>query len=176
MKSPKEMEVRPVNRKQALECYALWHYLKDKPMLASESWGAFFDGVLLGAISYGVPSGHSLAGYWTRETQAGWWEIKRLAMSPECPRNSESWFIGKTIKLLRAAHVVRGIVTYADTGQGHTGTIYKAAGFFNCGLTAKKKNATAFMVDGKVQRSGKTKGMPGRWVAIPRKWRFIKNL
>jgi len=126
--------------------------------------------VLEGAISYGPPNATDLEGCWTRHTQGQWWEIKRLAMSPKCPRNSESRFIAITIKMLRKLAAVRGIVTYADDGQGHVGTIYKASGFKSIGMTAAKKD---FWVNGTIQQRGKTRGVKGEWRPRTRKWLFV---
>jgi hypothetical protein len=115
-----------------------------------------------------------MKGYWDRESQSGWYEIKRLAMSPSCPRNSESRFIGKTITLLRKRCIVRGIVTYADSGVGHTGIIYRASGFQYMGLTTPK---TDFWVgDVNVgQRRGGIRGKAGEWRPRSRKHLFIKR-
>jgi hypothetical protein len=118
--------------------YRKWHYLSDTLFLSQVNFGAYFNGHLEGAISFGAPNATELDGYWDRTTQFGWHEIKRLVMSPACPRNSESRMIGRTISMLRKRCIVHGIVTYADTSQGHIGTIYKASGFKYLGLTSPK--------------------------------------
>jgi hypothetical protein len=125
-----------------------------------------------GAISYGPPNATDLAGYWDRHTQGQWWEIKRLVMSPICPKNSESRFIAITIKMLRKMVEVKGVVTYADDGQGHQGTIYKASGFKPLGMAAQKND---FWVNGRIQQRGKTKGVDGEWRPRSRKWLFVKT-
>lgn len=152
--------------------YRRWHYLGDQGFISQINFGAYFDQVMEGAISYGPPNATDLDGYWTRHTQGQWWEIKRLVMSPKCPKNSESRFIAITMKLLRKLAVVRGVVTYADDSQGHVGTIYKASGFTSLGMTAAKND---FWVDGKVQQRGKTKGVEGEWKPRSRKWLFVRR-
>lgn len=111
-------------------------------------------------------------GYFDRYTQDGWWEIKRLAMTDDCPKNSESRFIAISIKLLIKSHKVKGIVTLADDGVGHCGTIYKASGFDYLGLSSPKKD---FYVDGKIQQRGKTKGVDGEWRDRSIKHKYIKT-
>jgi len=142
--------------------------------LSQVNFGAYFDGLLEGAISFGPLSAPEMKGYWDRKTQFGWYEIKRLAMSPSCPHNSESRFIGRTISLLRKRCSVKGIVTYADAGYGHVGTIYKAAGFRYLGLTAAK---TDFWVGNENvgQRRGGIRGKIGEWRPRSRKHLFIKT-
>jgi hypothetical protein len=140
--SPLQLRFEVVNVNTAAIAYRQWHYLSDVGFMSQINFGAYFNGILHGAVSYGPLSAPELTGYWdrSRKSQFGWYEIKRLAMSPDCPRNSESRFIGKTILLLRKRCVVKGIVTYADTAQGHVGTIYKATGFLNAGLTVARKD------------------------------------
>ena len=152
--------------------YKQWHYLGDTSFISKINFGAYFNQILEGAISYGPPNATELEGYWDRHTQANWWEIKRLVLSPKCPKNSESRFIAITLKLLCRLASVRGVVTYADDAQGHVGTIYKASGFLSLGMTAPKND---FWVNGKIQQRGKTKGVDGEWRPRSRKWLFIKE-
>lgn len=167
-----QLNLRIIPSSLALNLYAKWHYLKDTPFPGSIHFGIFFDSQWLGAISYGPPSATNFHPYWTIETQKGWWDIKRLALSPCCPKNSESRVIAISIRLLRRAEIVKGVITYADTAQGHQGTIYKAAGFTPLGLSDEKCD---FVIDGVIQQRGKTKGKDGQWIARSRKYVFIKE-
>jgi hypothetical protein len=163
---------KEVEPKTASDVYKRWHYLKDQGFISTINFGVYYKDVLLGAISFGPPNATDLKGYWNRNTQKGWYEIKRLALSPDCPKNSESRCIAITIKLLKKNIDIKGIVTYADDGQGHVGTIYKASGFKSLGLTKAKSD---FWVNGKIQQRGKTKGIFGIWKTRSRKWLFIKT-
>lgn len=167
-----QLRFREIGANTAAIAYQRWHYLGDQGFISQINFGAYHNQVMEGAISYGPPNATDLDGYWTRHTQGQWWEIKRLVMSPKCPKNSESRFIAITMKMLRKLAVVRGVVTYADDGQGHVGTIYKAAGFQPLGLTDQKCD---FWVDGKIQQRGKTKGVNGEWKPRSRKWLFVKR-
>jgi len=158
--------------KTAMIAYRNWHYLGDCEFISQVSYGAYWEQRLQGAITYGPPNATDLKGHWNRQTQDEWYEIKRLALSPVCPRNSESRFIGVTIRMLRKMMPVRGIVSYADDAQGHKGTIYKASGFQSLGMTSPKKD---FWVDGKIQQRGRTKGVEGEWRERSRKWLFVKE-
>jgi hypothetical protein len=71
---------------------------------------------------------------------------------------------------------LKGVITYADTAYGHTGTIYKACNFKQHGLTAQK---TDLFVDGKPV--GKSKGVKyselgGEWRKRSRKYLFSYSL
>jgi hypothetical protein len=171
--SPLQLQLKLIPAQLALNIYRKWHYLKGISFISAVNLGAFFDGAYHGAISYGPPNATELADCFDRKTQDGWWEIKRFALSPRCQRNSESRMIGISIKLLRRMEYVKGIVTYADSQQGHDGGIYKATGFTYMGLTELKKD---FVMNGVIQQRGRTKGLDGTWVPRSQKHLFVKRL
>jgi hypothetical protein len=166
-----QLHLKLIRSQLALNIYAQWHYLGSTSFIGSIHFGVWFEGQWLGAISYGPPSAMDFDPYWTRTTQAGWWDIKRLALSPRCPKNSESRIIAISIRLLRGMELVRGIITYADTAQNHEGIIYKAAGFQALGLSDQKCD---YVIDGSVQQRGSVKGKNGQWIPRSRKFVFIK--
>jgi hypothetical protein len=61
--------------------------------------------------------------------------LTRLWLSDELPKNSESRFIGVVLRSLRKFTSLRFLVSYADPGQGHLGTIYQATGWVYTGLS-----------------------------------------
>jgi len=149
----------------AVQCYERWHYLGRQLFMSSINYGVFFENRLLGCISYGVPNAMNIKGLFTKNDQFGWYEIKRLALSPDCPKNSESRVIGISKKMFIKQYHVKGIVTYADSGVGHTGIIYRASGFTYIGLTAPK---TDLFINGK--KVGK-KGQYHRGKKEEEEWR-----
>ena len=66
-------------------------------------------------------------------------ELRRLCTVDDTPKNTESYFIGQTLKYLLKNTNVKTIIAYADPEYGHTGTIYKASNFELIGKTAKGK-------------------------------------
>jgi hypothetical protein len=67
-------------------------------------------------------------------------EIRRMALLDSCPKNSESWFLGKALRWLRDHTDAENILSYADGFVGHKGTIYKASNFKLVGTTAPSKH------------------------------------
>jgi hypothetical protein len=59
-------------------------------------------------------------------------------MSDVCPKNSESRFIGWTLRTLRAVRPSLILVSYADTAQKHLGIVYRATGWNYTGLSDKR--------------------------------------
>ena len=169
--SPLQMQIRMINNLTAKNAYKKWHYLKDQDFIGMYNFGAYYDGLLGGAISFGPPSAEeTIQGLFGHKDQNGYFEIKRLAMNDNWPKNSESRFISVSLKLLNKMTEVKGIITYADTSVGHTGTIYKATGFKYKGLTSPKKD---YWVMGKIQQRGKIRGN-GEWRERSQKHLFYK--
>lgn len=66
-------------------------------------------------------------------------ELRRLVLVDDTPKNSESFFIGRTLRWLKANTPVTTIVSYADPNYGHSGVIYRATNFEHVGMTAPGK-------------------------------------
>lgn len=56
-------------------------------------------------------------------------ELRRLCCVDDTPKNAESFFIGRSLKLLKKEWNGKIVVSYADKEYGHTGIIYKASNF-----------------------------------------------
>jgi hypothetical protein len=54
------------------------------------------------------------------------------------PKNAASFLISKSIGLIRRDGRWDYLITYADEGQGHTGTIYRATNWEYKGLTTSE--------------------------------------
>ena len=167
-----QLRLKEINKLTASNFYKRWHYLGETDFISTINYGAYYDGWLVGVISYGSPNAKKMRGLYDENTQDGWWEIKRLAMTDDMPKNSESRFIAISTKLLRKSFKVVGMITLADDGVGHTGTIYRASGFEYKGLTAKKSD---YVKDGKKVQRGKVSGTGGEWVDRSQKHLFVKQ-
>ena len=64
----------------------------------------------------------------------------------DTPTNTESFFIGKTLRWIKQNTNIEVIVSYADLEQGHEGVIYKATNFH---LLGQSGGGRVLMVDGK---------------------------
>lgn len=102
-------------------------------------FGAFLDGKLHGVLSYG----NSMDKRKTMQLVdgTGWnefIELNRMAFDDYLPRNSESYCIGATLRMIKkqAPHI-KWVISFADGAQCGDGTIYRASNFV---LTGIKKN------------------------------------
>jgi len=67
-------------------------------------------------------------------------ELCRLVLLDECPKNSESRFIGWCIRWLKKNTDLSALISFADPTRGHRGTIYHATNWTYCGLQKKDRN------------------------------------
>ena len=93
------------------------------------------DGEMVGVIMYGSPASPSLCkGICGEDEKDNVIELTRLWIKDEVGKNAESFLIGNTMK--RVGKDI--IVSFADTNQGHLGTIYQATNGIYTGLSAKR--------------------------------------
>jgi hypothetical protein len=94
-------------------------------------FGAFLDGKLHGVLSYG--NSMDKRKVMTLVEGTGWnefLELNRMAFDDYLPRNSESYCIGATLRMIRkqAPHI-KWVISFADGAQCGDGTIYRASNF-----------------------------------------------
>jgi len=56
-------------------------------------------------------------------------ELRRMVLHPDCPKNTASYFLSKTIWWLKKNTDISIVYTFADQTVEHTGTCYKASNF-----------------------------------------------
>ena len=66
-------------------------------------------------------------------------ELKRLVCIDDTPKNTESYFIGWTLRWLQRNTDLEMIISYADKTFGHEGVVYKATNFECMGETSAGK-------------------------------------
>ena len=97
---------------------------------------------MAGVIVYGTPSSSPLRkGICGEDESFNVIELTRLWIEDGTPKNTESFLIGNTLKLLDKEIVV----SFAEIQQGHVGTVYQATNWVYTGLSAKRTN---WQVDG----------------------------
>ncbi len=114
-----------------------WHYSKNATGgTYLYSFGLFHQGFLIGACLYGPVAMRNVAQKYV-EQEKDLIELRRLCCIDKTPKNTESYFVGKTIRWLKKNSKLKKIISYADPHYGHEGTIYKASNFTYLGLTGK---------------------------------------
>jgi hypothetical protein len=109
-------------------------------------------------------------------------ELARLWIDDNVPRNAETWFIAQSVKIVRRRFPgLSYLVSYADPSAGHRGTIYKAANWTADGMTdAGRKTPRCDYVDERGKKYSRRSHVPHGSVIsrVPRvsKFRFVYRL
>ena len=177
-----DFKIKRIEKKEAGTILLKFHYLKDisKGFKSGYNYGLFKEDVLLGVIIFtGFPVPELAKGMLglKRDEQYGLFELSRLCLEPTIQKkehNLASWFVSRSIKLLKNDTDVKVILSYADANF-HEGTVYRACNFKYYGLSAEKKDFWIKQRDGTfIKHSrGKVKGIDGEWRPRSRKHRFV---
>jgi len=135
----KEWVVRPISIITARVLVEKFHY-----SCSASNTGVYFHGLFKRGSDFFDSDCMGVA-WWLPPTKVaaistfnGEWRkvlsLTRLALDPQCPKNSASFLLSKSIKMIDT-NKWHCLVTYADTWQNHTGIIYKATNWEYLGVT-----------------------------------------
>jgi len=118
-----------------------WHYSKSINGCSTSYCYRMFDAnkLMVGAMFYGPMA---MAGQYKRfsDNIENVIELRRLCCIDVTPKNAESFFISKSLKMLSRDWNKDGIVvSYSDMEYGHSGVIYRAANFECLGQSSGAK-------------------------------------
>jgi len=126
-----EHRVFPCSRDDIQDLILDVDYTRRFPTAAQFNFALVRKGVVTGGICYGQPaSPPACVGMMGPEHRDLVLELQRLVLR-ENERNLASWFVSRTLKMLPP----KGIVSWSDTAQGHTGYIYQACNFLYTGAS-----------------------------------------
>lgn len=136
----KEIIVKVIPAKIAVPFVKAHHYSGKVVNNSCLHFGAFLDGKLHGVLSYGPSMDKSKIIGLVEGTQwDGFLELNRMAFDDYLPKNSESFCIAKTIRMIKKqAPQVKWIISFADGAQCGDCTIYRASNFVLTGINKNK--------------------------------------
>lgn len=131
MPSAKDIVIKPITAKAANEVIKRIHYSGKFVNNSTLHFGAYLDGKLEGAMSFGSPLDKRKVLPLVEGTAwTGMLELNRMALSDRLPRNSESRCIAIAFRLIKKHYPhIEWILSFSDGTQCGDGTIYRAAGF-----------------------------------------------
>lgn len=102
-------------------------------------YGLFDKDTLIGVLAIATPCSENVrASLWGYDNRNHVTELHRLVIVDDTPKNTESWFIARALKLHKQARPhIWGILSFADATVGHKGTIYQASNALFCGTSGK---------------------------------------
>jgi hypothetical protein len=149
MFTAKDILVKVIDSSSSRKIVERFHYSGKCTQNSQIHFGVFLNGKLEGALQFG-PSidkrrmAQNL-GIGFNESL----ELNRMALSDNCPKNSESRALGICLRVLKKKYPhLKVIISFADACQCGDGTIYRASGFK---LHSFKKNTTLRLLpDGRI--------------------------
>lgn len=130
MFTAKDIEINVIDSASSRKIVERYHYSGKCTQNSQIHFGVFLNGRLEGALQFG-PSidkrrmAQNL-GIGFNESL----ELNRMALSDNCPKNSESRALGICLRILKKNYPhLKIIISFADACQCGDGTIYRASGF-----------------------------------------------
>ncbi len=108
------------------------HYLHSMPKAAQACFGVYAGGGLAGAVVFtsGARQGHRVLEAARPQDVA---TLARLWLADDLPQNAESRVLGIVLRAVHRETSWKLVLSYADPGAGHVGTIYQATGWVYLG-------------------------------------------
>ena len=133
---PKDLLVGPLSPRDARNSCKNYHYLKSYPGGSLLDFGIFVQQALLGVVVIGAGAFNIHRLFKDAEPDQVVC-LSRLWLDDRCGRNSESRVLGIIRRAMRRWRTgIKVIVAYSDPAAGHTGMVYRAAGFLYVGRSA----------------------------------------
>jgi hypothetical protein len=127
-------QVKPIKAFETYDWLLNKHYAKRIPSI-SYAFGLYDGDLLQGVCTFGKPASPSLCvGICGEENKDYVYELNRLCVDDQTPKNGLSYFVSKSLSMLPKLI----IVSYADTQMSHVGYIYQATNWLYTGSTQER--------------------------------------
>lgn len=131
--------VEPIDRTQAAALVIEHHYMHRRPPMSC-AFALVRGESVVGVATFGVPASRHMQISACRQRPDAVIELNRLWVSDDLPRNTETWFLSRALRMVPP----RIVVSYADTAAGHVGYVYRAANFHYAGWTDMDRKTPRF--------------------------------
>jgi hypothetical protein len=123
--------VKSIKKELCKEWLLKKHYAKRMPSI-NYSFGLYEKetGIMIGCCTYGIPASNNALLLCGEENKRYAIELNRLIKNDNLPKNTQSWFVAQTFKLLPKPLI---ILSYSDSNNGHNGYTYQALNFLYTG-------------------------------------------
>lgn len=136
--TPKELTVRWLSSQIARGYIAAFHYSKTFPDSSRFVFGLYYKDTICGVCVYGMGCGKNQYTAICPDIKNGEYiELTRLWLEDSLGKNSESYFISHTLRMLPKE--IRFVVSFSDENQDHYGYIYQATNFLYLGCNGGGK-------------------------------------
>lgn len=131
----KKIEMRELDRNITIEFISKNHYSRTCPKIIMLSLGFYYNNELCTVVVFSIPPNRNSFNAISDLCNANnSWELSRLYSLDWCPRNTESYCIGKSIKYIKNKYSqIKYLLSFADSNWGHYGYIYQATNWLYVG-------------------------------------------
>lgn len=129
-------EIKEVSKETALEMVQKYHYSNTLPKLNKHFVGFYLNDSLVGVVTlgWGTRPLHTIKKIFPSLETKDYFEIGRMCMTEEMPRNSESQMLSQLIKWIKInCPDIKVLFTWADGMIGKAGYVYQASNFWYLG-------------------------------------------
>lgn len=184
-----KLTIRKIDKIDALELIFNNHYSKIMPKLTDHYLGGYIDDVLVGVITlgWGVRPLHTIKLLFPSLNTKDYYEIGKMCMCEDMPKNSESIFLSRTIDWIKTNQPnCKILFTWADGILGKPGYVYQASNFLYGGYIwtdlyitqdgEKVHPRTTQSINKKIGTTDKKYGpRPTREQLIKNKWKHFRG-
>jgi hypothetical protein len=128
--------IKEIDKPTALEMVQKYHYSNALPSINKHFIGFYLEDELVGVVTlgWGTRPLHTIKCLFPSLESKDYYEIGRMCMTEEMPRNSESQMIAHLVKWVRRnCPEVKVLFTWADGMMGKPGYVYQASNFLYAG-------------------------------------------
>ena len=128
--------LKEIDKQTALEMVKRYHYSNALPSLNKHFVGFYLGEELVGVVTlgWGTRPLHTIRRLFPSLESKDYYEIGRMCMTEEMPRNSESQMLSQLVKWVKLnCPEVKVLFTWADGMLGKPGYVYQASNFLYAG-------------------------------------------
>lgn len=131
-----DYEIREIDKPSALRMIQTYHYSNALPSINKHFLGFYLSGELVGVVTlgWGTRPLHTIRRLFPSLETKDYYEIGRMCMTEEMPRNSESQMLSQLTKYVKQNYPwIKVLFTWADGMMGKPGYVYQASNFLYAG-------------------------------------------
>ena len=129
-------QIKEIDKQAALEMVQRYHYSNALPSINKHFVGFYLADELVGVVTlgWGTRPLHTIRRLFPSLESKDYYEIGRMCMTEEMPRNSESQMLSQLVKWVRQnCPQVKVLFTWADGMMAKPGYVYQASNFLYAG-------------------------------------------
>lgn len=128
--------LKEISKQTALEMVKRYHYSNALPSINKHFIGFYIGEELVGVVTlgWGTRPLHTIRRLFPSLESKDYYEIGRMCMTEEMPRNSESQMLSQLVKWVKTnCPDIKVLFTWADGMMGKPGYVYQASNFLYAG-------------------------------------------